>query len=203
MASGIYKITNTINGHCYIGSAININRRWRLHKSSLSLDKHHSVYLQRAWNKYGADSFDFSIIEYCSPITLIFREQYWIDALNPEYNIAKKAGNTIGVRNFGHKHTDEAKAKMAEKARGRHPTTETLLKMSEAGKKRVPYMRTPETSAKLSASMKGHPVSTSTREKLSKALKGKPSTALVGKKPSEETRLKISEAVKAWWSKNK
>ena len=29
---GIYKITNNINGKCYIGQSINIKQRWKGHK---------------------------------------------------------------------------------------------------------------------------------------------------------------------------
>ena len=30
---GIYKITNKINGHCYIGSSVDIKKRWRAHRA--------------------------------------------------------------------------------------------------------------------------------------------------------------------------
>ena len=62
--SGIYKIENTIDGKCYVGSAINIKSRWQCHVSMLSHDKHNNKHLQRAWNKYGSENFTFSIILY-------------------------------------------------------------------------------------------------------------------------------------------
>lgn len=97
MASGIYKITNKINGCIYVGSAVNITHRWECHISDLNKNKHHSAHLQRAWLKYGASAFEFSVIEECGKDNLIEREQIFIDALAPSYNIAKKAGSNFGV----------------------------------------------------------------------------------------------------------
>ena len=59
--SGIYKITNNVNGKFYIGSSQNISRRWYDHKRELRIQKHHNKYLQRAWNKYGEENFSFEI----------------------------------------------------------------------------------------------------------------------------------------------
>lgn len=35
--------------------------------------------MQKAWNKYGEDAFEFKIIEFCEVNKLNEREQYWID----------------------------------------------------------------------------------------------------------------------------
>src|SRR5690242_6450435 len=133
MASGIYEIINTINGYRYIGSAVDINRRWRNHKSLLNQNQHPNIHLQRAWNKYGAESFQFKIIEQCFAFALINREQYWIDKIKPQYNILPRAGNSLGL-----KHTDESKAKISKVHTGRKHAPETRLKMSawQIGKKR-------------------------------------------------------------------
>lgn len=97
--SGIYQIRNTINGHVYIGSAVDTEGRFRLHKSSLSKNKHHSIHLQRAWNKYGASNFVFEILEEINIAEdLIVREQFYFDDRNPEYNICKTAGSCLGVK---------------------------------------------------------------------------------------------------------
>ena len=90
--SGIYQIKNIVSGKIYIGSSVNILHRWEIHKSDLNNNKHHSIVLQRAWNKYGAGAFEFSILETCFIFALIFREQYYIDKLNPKYNMSKKSG---------------------------------------------------------------------------------------------------------------
>ena len=60
---GIYKIVNRINQHYYVGSSKNIPFRWTRHKKALKSSSHHSRRLQRAWNKYGEESFEFIVVE--------------------------------------------------------------------------------------------------------------------------------------------
>jgi len=60
---GIYKIKNITNNKVYIGSSVNIHKRWEEHKTKLRNNKHHSYKLQRAWNKYGQDNFIFETID--------------------------------------------------------------------------------------------------------------------------------------------
>ena len=55
--SGIYKITNLENNKFYIGSAKDLYDRLASHKKDLRANKHCNIYLQRSYNKYGADSF--------------------------------------------------------------------------------------------------------------------------------------------------
>lgn len=59
---GIYTVTNTVSGTVYVGQARNIRKRWEVHRSTLGSGKHRNGYLQRAWNKYGADAFHFEVI---------------------------------------------------------------------------------------------------------------------------------------------
>lgn len=118
--SGIYKIYNKANGDFYIGSSIDLVARWKNHKSQLIRGIHHSIHLQRAWNKYGEDSFCFEIIEFCPPLDAITREQYFIDSLSPKYNISPTAGNTLGVKQteIARKNMSEAKKKMTAATAG-------------------------------------------------------------------------------------
>ncbi|WP_417063869.1 GIY-YIG nuclease family protein [Kamptonema animale] len=46
--SGIYLIQNTLDSKVYVGSSIDIERRWCDHKNLLSRSKHHSKHLQNA-----------------------------------------------------------------------------------------------------------------------------------------------------------
>ena len=85
---GIYRIRNIINNKCYYGSAKNIEKRWERHKNDLNKNKHHSLILQRAWNKYKESNFIFEIVEECKFNILLKTEQKYLD-LNPEYNIGK------------------------------------------------------------------------------------------------------------------
>ncbi len=97
--SGIYEIKNTLNNHRYIGSSVDIKNRWSFHKYCLKRDKHHSSYLQNAWNKYGKKHFEFNILEVCEPIkdTILAIEQKYLD-LKPEYNILCTARGRYGFK---------------------------------------------------------------------------------------------------------
>ena len=100
--SGIYKIQSKSKPErIYIGSAINIRDRWRLHLWELDLNRHHSARLQNHYNKYGKDDLVFTILEPCLPAFCIVREQEYIDELNPFFNISKIAGSTLGMIHEG------------------------------------------------------------------------------------------------------
>lgn len=80
--SGIYKITCLNNDNFYIGSSVNIHKRWTQHKSALLNNRHCNSILQNIHNKYGIDSFKIEILEICNDKNLIEREQYYLDSLN-------------------------------------------------------------------------------------------------------------------------
>lgn len=83
--TGIYKITNKINGKSYIGQSINIEHRWYRH-----IHEFVPYPLHRAIEKYGEESFDFSVLEECNVDSLDEREKYWInyyDSYNNGYNL--------------------------------------------------------------------------------------------------------------------
>jgi hypothetical protein len=111
--SGIYAIVHKISKKAYIGSAINVEKRWSEHKHDLNLNDHDNDYLQKAWNKYGADAFECILLEEVSDLSkLVSREQYWIDKFKTYedwngYNIRK-----VAESNFGLKHTSETRKKM-------------------------------------------------------------------------------------------
>ena len=162
MNTGIYEIVNAVNGNRYVGSAVNVSTRWRSHKAALRRGNHDNQYLQRSWNKYGADSFGFRLILLCAPKDLLLYEQRCIDGFSPEYNMAPTAGNLLG-----YKHTDEAKAKVSASKKGmKRPTftIETRERMSIArrGKKHSPEHRYNNAAAR-----RGKPLSAEHRAKLS------------------------------------
>lgn len=139
MSQGIYEIVNKIDGKRYVGSSIDIDRRWRDHRRYLNKGCHNSIYLQRAWDKYGYEQFEFVLIEKCEKIVLTEREQYFLDTLNPEYNLCKVAGkapSTKGI-NIGSK-SIETRQKLREANLGKKLSEETKKKMSRShsGKRR-------------------------------------------------------------------
>lgn len=97
MSIGIYKIKNLLNGNVYIGQSVDIEKRWSTHKAELKNNYHHNIHLQNAWNKYGEENFEFSIVEECNINQLDEREIYWISKFNSYgngYNLTSGGGNT-------------------------------------------------------------------------------------------------------------
>ena len=81
---GIYKIENLINGKVYIGQSVDIQYRFKNHKSE-SFNPKSNAYdtaIHRAIRKYGVDNFSFDIVEECDQDKLREREIYWIDYYN-------------------------------------------------------------------------------------------------------------------------
>jgi len=96
-SSGIYKITNLVNGHFYVGSSVNVYNRFHTHKTKLKKNIHVNKYLQNAFNKYGENNFLFTVLEYCDKNCIQDREQYYLDFLNPKYNFRKIAHINLGI----------------------------------------------------------------------------------------------------------
>jgi group I intron endonuclease len=131
--SGIYTITHVATGRRYVGSAVDLRKRWKEHRRGLDSGKHHSRFLQRQWAKDGADAFKFTVALYCDRENLLMYEQALIDFYMPEYNSAPKAGSQLGYR-----HSAETRKRMSQARRkdfspmaGRHHTDETRRRISE------------------------------------------------------------------------
>lgn len=77
----IYKITNQKNGMIYIGSSIEVERRWRQHKeASINEKDHHYNYpLMIAFREFGIANFTFEVIDTLPDYqTMIKAEHDWI-----------------------------------------------------------------------------------------------------------------------------
>lgn len=135
MSSGIYKISNIITNKVYIGSAINIKNRWYKHTTALNKNKHHSIKLQRSYNKHGKDNFIYEIIKECDKNQLLILEQYYIDlydSYNNGYNSTPIAGNSsgrivsaktrkkIGKGQIGRIKSEEAKDNISKSLKGKY-----------------------------------------------------------------------------------
>ncbi len=145
MITGIYKIQNILNNKIYVGSASSnggFRKRWNEHKSGLRRNKHTNKHLQSSWNKYGEESFVFEIIETCCVENVLEKEQYYINLLQPEYNICKIAGNTLGIKlsnNHKKQISEFAKLRVGDKNPfyGKKHSEETKKFNSEQMKERI------------------------------------------------------------------
>ncbi len=107
---GIYCITNKSNHKKYVGSSIKIKARWIDHKARLRGGTHRNEYLQRAWNKYSEQFFEFTILEQCPIESLEAREQHWMAFL----------GTLVRRKGYNLSHKCERKEVIAEETRKKH-----------------------------------------------------------------------------------
>jgi group I intron endonuclease len=179
--SGVYIITNLINGKLYVGSSCNLNKRFNEHKRKLLQNKHENNILQASVNKYGISNFIFIVLLYCNVKDLLFYEQRAINIYKPDYNICPIAGN-----NLGYKHSQQAKDKIRAKVLGRKHSEESKKKMRSVQRLRpslgmLGKNHSEETKEKIRSSNLGKTHSKFTKEKLR--------LSHLGKKLSEDRKL--------------
>lgn len=203
--SGVYQIRNTRDGKVYIGSSVDISKRWKEH---LKGDKGNPQ-LQKAFHELGVESFEFSILELCIKGELARSEQKWLDAYPPKmkFNACSFAYSVPG-----HECSEETRAKISATSMGnkwnvgKHHSAETKAKISMSSLGKPKRTLTPEHKAKIAASLvgnqraKGFVHTVETREKCSASGRGRingPMTAerkaRIGAANSRRTRMKISE----------
>ena len=110
--SGVYLWKNLLNNKIYVGSSTNLSRRFSFYFSIKSLLNYKSQsILIKGLLKYGYSSFKVEILEYCEPKRCLEIEQKYINLLNPEYNILKTVGSTLG---FKHREGYKEKIKISK-----------------------------------------------------------------------------------------
>jgi group I intron endonuclease len=136
-----------VNGKCYIGSSSNLSSRYSDYLKPSYFNRNDLV-MPRAFKKYGYENFVFEILEYCDLSILISREQYYLDLLHPEYNVAKVAASNLGI-----KRSEEFKSKISTALKGNTNSLGRVL--------------SDETKAKISSSKKGSKLEDSTKTLIS------------------------------------
>jgi len=158
--SGVYMWVNIFNQKSYVGSSVDLTRRIYTYYNVRTLAKHYYMPICCALLKYGYSKFRLEILEYCKSSELLIREKYYLQLLNPEYNICSEPRAPMMGRN----HSEET----LEKFRNRNHSEETKAQMSADRKissvgKESPMLgkkHSDETRAKMSLSQKGHKGST-------------------------------------------
>ena len=182
MKTGVYKITNLINGKVYIGASKRIEDRWRDHKKRINSPIHSDL------EAYGLENFKFEILLECPEDMLAQWERDMIclyDSDDPEKGYNCKNDRPYSLKNSevrrGISFSEEHKRKISEANRGRH---------------NIPHSE--ETKRKISEARKGIPRSEETKRKISEANRGRHNIP-----HSEETKRKISEANRLYWQKKR
>lgn len=125
---GLYIIRNTVNSKVYVGSTVDIHKRWRTHKWRLNRGDHHSHHLQNAWDKYGKENFEL--------IPLVIIPSYMHRSLESKliklyasntkdkgYNMCSEWRSRLGM-----KASPETKKIMSERMRKWHETVNPELR---------------------------------------------------------------------------
>ena len=168
MNCGVYEILNTSTGKRYVGSSVDVQKRFRAHRQRARLGTHHSIAFQRAWDKYSEHAFQFNLVLVCAPRNLLLYEQLTFAALRPEYNTEKVAGSKLGT-----KHTMETRAKMSRTRVGKpRPPFSAKHRANISASRRLRVTK-PETRAKLSVAAKGRVLSAEHKAKIAAANSGK------------------------------
>lgn len=192
MLTGVYCIRHRGDSKRYIGSAArSLLKRMRSHRYRLSTNTHCNEHLQRAWNKYGAAAFVFSILEKCAPEYCLNREQYWIDLYKAAdrrfgYNKSPTAGSPLGF-----KHGPEVGARLSILLKGKKKSVQGAANI-RAAKQNI----TDATRLKMSKYARCR--NQEHRDKLANSMLGNKNGA--GAVHSEERRAIISHKAKLRWA---
>lgn len=177
----IYKIRNIVNQKFYVGSTINTKERFRTHRNRLRKGKHHAKHLQAAWNKYGEECFIFEIVEEISCVEKLRpAEDVWL---------AEHVGKP---HCYNHSRYSDTPMRGIPKEQhpnyGRPKTPEEIAAISSSVKQLYAEGFDPRT---------GLTHSEETRAKISAKVQAALAEGRSGKfVPSEETRLRMSQALK-------
>jgi group I intron endonuclease len=176
--SGIYLIENILSGKRYIGQTVDYAKRKASHINALRGNYHPNKYLQSSWNKYGENAFRFTLVIECDVDKLDELEIRYIRQFN---TLAPKGFNLTkggdGVR--GLKWSMESREAVSRAKKGKRTGDEAYW----FGKK-----HTPETLEKLRVATSNLWENVEYRQHQVEVHKGK--------KQSEETKRKRSEALK-------
>lgn len=114
----IYSIRNTINDLCYIGQTKReLRLRWKEHKTKYP-EGHKKLYkLQRAFIKYGLESFEFRLICVCFDDALDAMEKLYIK----RYNSFGENGYNLTEGGLNARHSSQQMEKRRETTMTRFP----------------------------------------------------------------------------------
>ena len=144
----IYKITNKINGKCYIGQTIvgfnkrynyhgkGIERIYNYHKSYKEYGKQYNDYLLKSIEKYGFDAFETTEIfdVAFSKKELDIKEKHYIklyDCINNGYNFTDGGGNGSPSK--------EVRKRLSEAHKGKKISEQTKQLWSKQRKGNIPW----------------------------------------------------------------
>lgn len=137
----IYKIQCVKNNKVYIGQTKNYTKRRKEHINDLKNNRHCNEYLQTDYNKFGVQSFVYSVIELVEDNLGNEREDYWMNfygginsqniynsmnSINKSIYMKRKLSNYYKGRNhieiYGEEKANKMKLLNSIKHKGKKPT---------------------------------------------------------------------------------
>lgn len=188
--SGIYKIVSDSDfNKIYIGSSVNLKKRFGAHKSALDRCVHRNTHLQRHNDKYR--DLRFQLIAFCHPDKLIELEQLILDEYRESkevFNVAIKCEAPLK----GRTHSKETLEKISKSRTGKPLYKARGLKRNEAQKLTMSNSHLGKPSP-----IKGIPRKDWHKVNISKGL------AKMTVEAKNEQHRKTGERVKKYWDANK
>lgn len=177
----VYQIFNLKTCAFYVGSTVQLSKRWRTHRRKLNANKHHCPHLQNAWNKYGHENFELRVVQIVEDFTLLMdEEQKWLDRYHGKdecYNYARYVDSSARGIKFMPEHRKAISEGLknfyktnSAPSLGRQMSDEVKQKISAA---KVGVKKTEAHKEKLRQANLGKKASAETKEKLSAIRKGK------------------------------
>jgi len=115
--SGVYLWHNKISNKDYVGSSLNLYKRISRYfqPGYLNYITQKDLPIIRALKKYGVENFVLVILDYTEKLTLHKSEQFFIDLLQPTYNVMLIAGFRSGVKRKSRPMSEEQKLQLSKK----------------------------------------------------------------------------------------
>jgi group I intron endonuclease len=145
--------------------------RFRRHQIDLINNKHQNIHLQRAWNKYGKENFNFTIHCKCLIEHLDIEEQKCLDLVKSSPKSYYNMGLDVNSPRRGLKFSEESRKKMSNSAKQKFVKFPSLkekiytkernqkIRISKQGSKNYNFgkkLESEETKQKLRAATTGH-----------------------------------------------
>lgn len=120
---GIYKITNNVNGKCYIGQSIRVEDRLQEHRHNSS-----NEHLRNSISKYGLQNFTFEVIHEVDDRSVL--DELEIEYIRQYHSTDPSRGYNVGYGGQAYR-TDEDRARMSKIAKERAASPDYVNPMSD------------------------------------------------------------------------
>lgn len=107
--SAVYRIVNTVTGEFYIGSSVDVKKRWANHKCPSKWGRYPNNKMYQDMQEHGLDCFSFEILEEVEPGNLRQAEQKFIETLKPTYNQMYAKGWDVERQKASHRKYRQSK----------------------------------------------------------------------------------------------